>query len=190
MICVLRHFHHAAALLLIALLPLSACAEQAFEVAEESSTRMTINEAIPGTVVGDDALSLAPQPTLADLDAWAAAGVTTVINMRSMAEIDALPFDEAAEVTKRGMTYVVIPMGGADGVSPDIVQALGLTLDNAAGKVVAHCRSGTRAAHAYGALLVSRGDLEREALDDSLGWTAPLSQGTLDALLGAPMAGE
>ena len=138
---------------------------------------------LTGTTVTGDRLALAPQPGLQDLDAWAAAGVTTVVNMRSRQETADLGFDERAEVEARGMTYVEIPMGGQDGVSPDIVEALGLTLDTAEVKVVLHCRSGTRAAHAYGALKVKRGELAREDLDQRLGWTAPLSPATLDALL-------
>ena len=60
---------------------------------------------------------VAGQPTADALRSMKAAGVTTVISLRRQSEMDdrqQVPFDEAALVKELGMTYVHIPLGGAD----------------------------------------------------------------------------
>lgn len=131
-------------------------------------------------VARDGDVFIAGQPTLADLDAWAARGVGLVVNLRSRAETAALPFDADAEVAARGMRYEDIPMGHADGVSPAITARLSDALADAAGPVVLHCRTGPRAAHAYAAHLIAKGE------DISnLGWPGGLSRETMAALTGS-----
>ena len=77
------------------------------------------------------------------------------------------------------MTYVEIPMGGADGAGPHVTAALAKVFDEAPGRVAIHCRSGTRAAHAYAAHLSATGELEDPA---DLGWPGGLSDSQLRAL--------
>lgn len=132
-------------------------------------------------VARDGDLFIASQPSPEDLDAWAAQGVTTVVNLRSRAETAELPFDSSAEMAARGFAYSEIPMGGADGVSPDIVDQLAAILENAEGPVVLHCRTGTRAAHAYAALLQAQSELGAEGLAN-FGWPGGLDAATVDAL--------
>lgn len=140
--------------------------------------RLTPVEEGHAIVARDGALFIAAQPTEDDLDAWKAQGVTTVVNLRSQAETAELSFDSAAEMAERGFAYSEIPMGGADGVSPDIVDQLAAILENAEGPVVLHCRTGSRAAHAYAAYLQSRG----EADIADFGWPGGLDASTVDAL--------
>jgi uncharacterized protein (TIGR01244 family) len=132
-------------------------------------------------VAQDGDVLIAAQPTTEDLDAWAARGVTTVVNLRSRAETAELAFDSAAEAAARGLAYSEIPMGGADGVSPDIVDQLAEILENAEGPVVIHCRTGSRAAHAYAAYLAAQGEADDADLAD-FGWPGGLNSETLSSL--------
>ncbi len=132
-------------------------------------------------VARDGDVHLAGQPAAADLDAWAARGVTLVVNFRSRAENAALPFDPAAEAAARGMAYVEIPMGGPDGVSPAVTARLTEALGSAAGPVVLHCHSGPRAVYAYAAHLLATGEATPEDIED-LGWPGELNPDVLAAL--------
>lgn len=102
---------------------------------------------------------IAAQPDRAQLEAWKAAGITTVINMRTEAEMAELDYDEAAAVEALGMTYVAVPLDSAN-ATPDVTAALGAALDGADGKVALHCRSGSRAANALAALAIERGEAD------------------------------
>jgi len=136
-------------------------------------------------VVRDGDVLIAAQPTEADLDAWAAMGVTTVVNMRSQAENANLPYSPMEAMNARGMSYVEIPMGRADGVSPDMRDALGEVLAAAEGPIVVHCRSGTRVAHAYAAHLLATGQMTAADVAD-FGWAGGLSSQTMAALASPP----
>jgi uncharacterized protein (TIGR01244 family) len=99
-------------------------------------------------------------------DAWPAlakAGVTTVVNLRSATETPGR--DEAGEVRAAGLTYVNLPVDGADKLGPNEVGALWQALESAPGPVLVHCGSGNRC----GALLAlaeawHRGGSPEEAL--------------------------
>lgn len=132
-------------------------------------------------VAHDGDVYIASQPTPEDLDAWAARGITTVVNFRSHAETAALAFDPAAEAAARGLKYSEIPMGGDDGISPDIVDQLAAVLQNADGPVALHCRSGSRAANAYAAYLLKDGEANESDLAD-FGFPGGLKPETLQAL--------
>lgn len=158
-----------------AVLSLAACARQ------EEHRLSSVDE--DSLVARDGDVYIASQPSLEDLDAWADRGVTTVVNFRSRAENASLPFDPAAEAQARGMSYVSIPMGGADGIASDIPARLDEVLADADGPVVLHCRTGVRAANAYAARLVADGEASEDDLDD-FGWPGGLSQDMLAQLLG------
>lgn len=129
------------------------------------------------------AVFIAGQPDGADFDAWAAAGVTTVVNLRSRAEIARRAEDPAGAAAARGLAYRAIPMGRNDGYDPAQRAALTALLAAADGPVVLYCRSGRRAAHLYAAHLVVQGELDRDAVS-ALGWPSRLDGARLDALIG------
>ncbi len=107
---------------------------------------------------------IAAQPDRAQLEQWKADGVTTVVNMRTPAEMEELDYDEAEAVRALGMNYVSIPFDSA-APSPKITEALGEALDGAEGKVALHCRSGSRAANALAALQMERGEADPETVE-------------------------
>ena len=107
-------------------------------------------------VARDGNIWLASQPSLPDLDGWAADGARLVINSRTPEETAGLPFNLRDAVESRGMRYAELPIGGAHGASPELTQELAALLADADGPVVMHCRSGTRSAHLYAAYLMSR----------------------------------
>ena len=92
-------------------------------------------------------LITAGQPRAQQLRDAAAAGVTTVIDLRRPEEDRG--YDEAALAAQLGLRYVRLPIAGAD----DITQANARTLDRLLkqddGKTLLHCASANRA----GALL-------------------------------------
>ena len=132
-----------------------------------------------------DNVWLASQPSEADLDAWAGAGATLVINSRTPQETAGLNFDLRAAVEDRGMRYVELPIGGASGADPALTPQLTALLQSAEGPVVMHCRSGTRSAHLYAAHLMSLDPAETTPFD-TMGWPGGRDMGMVRALTPAP----
>lgn len=99
-----------------------------------------LREAEPGLLTGG-------QPDTAAWQMLAEQGVTSVINLRTDAEMNA--YDEAAVVAAAGMDYLQIPVAGADGVNRANARLLWEAIAGADGKVLVHCASGNR----VGALL-------------------------------------
>lgn len=131
------------------------------------------------------------QMTEDELRALRDAGATTVINLRSRAEIEqhaGEQFDEAAAARELGMAYHEIPMGGEDGYDPAQVEALASTLGGTkGGDIVIHCRSGARVRTLLTAYLVTHRGMDRaraETIAVSLGGSPGTKQ--VDALLGTP----
>jgi uncharacterized protein (TIGR01244 family) len=87
------------------------------------------------------------QPDVASLESLADSGYTTVIDLRRPQEERGI--DEQAEVEGLGMSYVSIPIDGANGVTYENAELLNQILGQAQGPVLIHCGSGNRA----GALL-------------------------------------
>lgn len=84
------------------------------------------------------------QPTQEQIEAAAAAGYRTVINIRTAQEPG---FEwEPALVERLGMTYVHIPVGGPETLTQATVRAIDAALDEglARGPVLFHCASGNR----------------------------------------------
>ena len=90
------------------------------------------------------------QPDVAALEALAEAGYAAVIDLRRPEENRGI--EEQAEVERLGMSYVSIPVDGADGVTYDNASLLDQVLEQTEGPVLIHCGSGNRA----GALLSLR----------------------------------
>lgn len=87
------------------------------------------------------------QPSLAQLDALAAQGVRTVIDLRGAGEDRG--YDEARELRQRGMNYLRLPITGAQDLTPANAATLKKFLDASGQGVLLHCASGNR----VGALL-------------------------------------
>lgn len=102
---------------------------------------------------------VAGQPTADALRSMKAAGVTTVISLRRQSEMDdrqQVPFDEPALVKELGMTYVHIPLGGADTpYTPEAVAKVNEAMKAAKGKVLLHCTVAWRASHMWAAYLTT-----------------------------------
>lgn len=87
------------------------------------------------------------QPSAAQLREAAAAGVTTVIDLRQPDEDRG--YDESAATERLGLRYVRLPIAGAAGVTEANARTLQRLLAQDDGPVLLHCASGNRA----GALL-------------------------------------
>ena len=97
-------------------------------------------EPLPGVITGG-------QPSREQLEALAAAGYRTVVNLRTADE--EMPVSEA-DVTALGMRYVHIPVRGSEDLTTAKAGELGALLaDPAARPLAIHCGSGNR----VGALL-------------------------------------
>lgn len=97
-----------------------------------------------------DGLTTSGQPDAVAFEALAESGYTAVIDLRLASEDHGL--DEQATVEGLGMSYISIPVAGADGVTYDNADALDRFLAGIDGPVLVHCGSGNRA----GALLALR----------------------------------
>lgn len=98
-------------------------------------------------------ITTAGQPNAAQLKAAAAAGFKSVIDLRGPSEDRGM--DEPAVVKGLGMSYVSLPVAGADGVTYANASALDKLLAKLEGPVLVHCSTGNRA----GALLALRAKL-------------------------------
>lgn len=133
-------------------------------------------------VARDGDVFIAAQPSEADLDAWAAQGVKLVVNMRSRAENAGLPYKPTDAMKARGMAYVEIPMGGPDGITPQVREKLTETLTGASGPTVLHCAGGPRCVYAYAAHLLAEGKATQKDIEN-FGWPGGLDPNVLAALL-------
>lgn len=109
---------------------------------------------------------IAGQPTEAALEALATDGVTTVINLRTHAEMsdpERVAFDEAEKVNALGMEYVQIEQGPEGTLTPVALDAFAAAMAQAEGKVLVHCASGVRASQMWAAYLVREKGLTMEA---------------------------
>jgi uncharacterized protein (TIGR01244 family) len=117
--------------------------------------------------VGEDVF-IAGQPTAQALKEMQAAGVTTVVNLRTPPEMQRdVRFDERALVTSIGMSYVYLPVrGNAEfPYTPETVQKFAEVMRTAKGKVLLHCTVAWRASHLWAAYLIKdRGVPVEEAL--------------------------
>src|SRR4051812_12117913 len=91
-----------------------------------------------------DDISVAPQISVADVDAAASAGFRTIINNRPDGEDPAQPSGHEIEAAAQaaGLAYFHIPVRG--GPTPEQVETTARILEQAQGPILAFCRSGTR----------------------------------------------
>lgn len=97
-------------------------------------------------------------PSPADLDRWSAQGATRIVTLLTEDEIAAMDYDLADAVAGRGMIHSIVPTGRDAGTLT--ADQLAAVLGDAAGPVVIHCRSGTRASHLYAASQIRQGALD------------------------------
>ena len=142
-------------LLLPSLLLLAACTSTgtppAAAVATTASPATTAAPAATQFIEVLPGLHAGGQPTTADLARLQAQGVHTVIDLRGEAENRG--YDEAAAARHLGLTYVALPIAGADAITPANAAALRALLDEHGDGVLLHCASGNR----VGALLALDG---------------------------------
>ena len=105
----------------------------------------------------DDRTFVAGQIAAGDMAALAELGVTTIVNNRPDGEEPGQPSGAEIEAAARaaGLDYHHIPV--AAGLSPDQVEAMAATLEEADGKVLAFCRSGTRSTFLWALARKARG---------------------------------
>ena len=93
----------------------------------------------------DDKFLASPQIAVSDIAEAKALGISTIINNRPDGEEPSEP--QGAEIEAAalavGLGYVAIPVTHAGFSGPQIA-AMAVALENAAGPVLAYCRSGTR----------------------------------------------
>lgn len=92
-----------------------------------------------------DTVLASPQISLADIADAKAAGVTCIVNNRPDGEDPSAPQGDAIAkaAEEAGIGYRAIPIGHSGFSEPQIDEMID-TLDQAGGKVLAYCRSGTR----------------------------------------------
>ena len=101
-----------------------------------------------------DRLFISGQPSPEGFERLRAAGVNTVINLRTEPEMDALPFNETELLGSLNMTYIHLPSGGPDTpYTPATLERFAAVLSAAEGKVLLHCTVAWRASHLYAAYL-------------------------------------
>ncbi|WP_312236915.1 sulfur transferase domain-containing protein [Stenotrophomonas sp.] len=108
-------------------------------------------------------LYTAGQPSAAQLQQAAEAGVTTVIDLRQPDEDRG--FDETAAAERLGLRYVRIPVAGAAGLTQANARALRATLAQSTGPVLLHCASGNRAGALLAVLQAQDGASVEQALE-------------------------
>lgn len=98
---------------------------------------------------------LSGQPTKEGLERLKEMGVTTIINLRTQAEMDRIEgYDEAKEAEELGMTYVHIPLGGEEHpYTPEALAKFAEAMKTSKGKPLVHCTVAGRASHMWAAYL-------------------------------------
>lgn len=107
----------------------------------------------------DDRVLVSPQIGPDEIAEAKAQGVTLVINNRPDGESPSEPQGGEIEAAARaaGLDYVAIPVGHG-GFSQPQVDAMGVALAGAEGKVLAYCRSGTRSTLLWSLARAKAGD--------------------------------
>ncbi len=110
-----------------------------------------------GLIALDPDTFVAGQIRPGDIAAIAAKGVTLIVNNRPDGEEPGQPLAAEIEAAAKaaGLAYRDIPVAG--GISADQAEALAEALDQAAGKALLFCRSGTRSTWLWALARACRG---------------------------------
>jgi uncharacterized protein (TIGR01244 family) len=104
------------------------------------------------------------QPTAEQLEALAAAGFKSIIDLRGEAEDRG--FDEASRVGELGLEYIALPVTGETLASPETFDRFLEIYEQAEKPALVHCASGNRVGAMYYAHLVAVKGMSRdEALE-------------------------
>jgi protein tyrosine phosphatase (PTP) superfamily phosphohydrolase (DUF442 family) len=131
---------------------------------------MSILTSMPGLTNGAEPLPwliTAGQPSLAQFEAAAGAGVTTVIDLRD--PMEQRPFDEPAEVGRLGMQYHNFPVSGGALDDATLERVLDVLRAQAGSATMLHCASANRTGGpliAY--LILDQGQDEQAAVDAAM----------------------
>ena len=117
---------------------------------------------IPNRAEPLEGITTAGQPSAAALSDLAKKGFVAVIDLRGVEEDRG--FDEAGTVEGLGMSYIPLPVAGAEGVSYENANALDRILADLNGPVLLHCSSSNR----VGALLALRAKLNGASDDEAM----------------------
>ncbi|MCR6662953.1 MAG: sulfur transferase domain-containing protein [Luteimonas sp.] len=174
---------------------LAACAGTSPVVADaapvhEAPAAKTGIDAIPGLHAPRANLLTSGQPAQGDWVALAAQGVTTVVNLRTDAEMAGR--DEAAEVEAAGMAYHHLPIASADELTSGNAAQLRALLEGAQGTLLVHCASANRAGALLAVGAVDAGEMTpQQALEfgRSAGLTSPRFEAQVRPRLGLPDEG-
>lgn len=112
----------------------------------------------------DDQFFASPQIGESDIAHAKALGITTIINNRPDGEEPSEPQGAVIEAAAKaaGLRYIAIPVTHA-GFSGPQVAAMAVALEDAAGPVLAYCRSGTRSTLLWALARTQLGD-DKETL--------------------------
>lgn len=152
------------AMLMFGVLVLSLCAVGCASMREDSMRAEPLAATPSGVAVNrpKPGLYTAGQPAADDWRAIADAGVRTVVNLRTAAEMAGR--DERTEVAAAGMRYIEIPIDGPGGITPENAKRLREALAAARGEVLVHCASANRAGGLLAVALAQQGVAAEEAL--------------------------
>jgi uncharacterized protein (TIGR01244 family) len=98
-------------------------------------------ELLPNGKVTEGGILTGGQPSQDQFGAAANNGIRTVINLRTEGETGNTDPDL---VESLGLTYIVIPIGGADALNEENARRFATALDEAEAPVMVHCGSGNR----------------------------------------------
>ena len=95
-------------------------------------------------------------------------GLDLVVNIRTPEEMETLKadgFDEELLLDSLAIRYVLVPMGGKAGYSPEQIQKIDEGIKSSTGKIMIHCRSAGRATNAFVSWLINYRDV---GVDDAI----------------------
>jgi uncharacterized protein (TIGR01244 family) len=179
-------------ILSVSLLALAACATTRGDAPAAAAAPPAPAAAVATPPYLDRALAhgevlLGTQPSGADFAALRAAGVTSIVNLRSQEEMATIGFDPALAAREAGLDYLHSPVAGTAAFTPELLDAFAREMERADGRVLLHCASGARAGQLYAAWLVrERG----YAPDAAMREVAPLGLWPLpmERMLGQPLS--
>ncbi|MFC4724879.1 hypothetical protein AB6B38_02270 [Glycocaulis abyssi] len=128
-----------------------------------------------------DEVRFEARPDASSARSWASDGQTTVINLLTEAEMEALGFGFADSVMENGMIYAHVPVWFSTG--PEATDTVAHILTQTDGPVVVMCAGAVRASHIHAAARIRAGEITRDELDEAYPgreW----NEGWLNRLLG------
>lgn len=140
--------------LILPVLLLAGCATRGEPVASAPASVEVTTPPYLERALARDKVLLGTQPSANDFDALRAAGVTSIVNLRSAEEMSTTGFDAALAAREAGLDYLHSPVAGGAAFTPALLDAFSAEMARADGRVLLHCASGARAGQLYAAWLV------------------------------------